>query len=937
MRRTRRSEWEGLSDNDAPPRKSDIAEPRATIPSSATLTAPMAGNFHDDPVSVVVDALRTDPARGISAEEARTRLAQCGPNLLAADEGPSRWDILKGQILSPLVAVLLASAALCLVLRDWVDLGAILAIVVLNATVGYFQEYRAERSLQMLRGLAAPKARVVRGGASELIPAAELVPGDLIELEPGDLVPADCRMVSAAALRMNESALTGESTPVEKTTEPTWDDGASLGDRTSCVYAATSVVGGRGRAVVFATAADTELGKIVSLVKKAEREKTPLQRDLSQVGNTLLIVCGVAIAVVFLLGLLRQISWSDTGAQLKTTDLFLTAVSLAVAAIPEGLPAIVTITLAIGVQRMLKRRALIRRLSSVETLGTASVICADKTGTITRNELSVRGVLVGDARPIAVGDDGRTFFEAAAQMAPDPALRDVLFSAVACSNVRAGSAAKDPTELALVSIARAAGYHEAELEERLPRMRELPFDSIRRRMSTLHESPDGYVLLAKGAHEVILERCTRVQTQGGEAPLSKERAAQVEAAATAFAERGMRVLAIARRSVHRTDIELDLSDLERDLSLLGLVAMADTPRPEALEAVEQCWNAGIRTVLLTGDHVVTAQAIAREVGILRDGERAVTGSDLAAMTEDELTSQVDQIRVYARLAPEQKLHIVRAWKRRGAVVAMTGDGVNDAPAIKEADVGVAMGLSGTDVAREAADLVVTDDNFASIVAAVEEGRGVHANIRRALLCLFAGNLSEVALVGAATALGLPVPLHPTQILWMNLVTDGPPALALATEPVNPDEMRRPPRDRRTRMLDGSTIYNVVYQGFMLYFGAMLSLLYFYDGGRGGAAASARMQTGVFCTVVLSQMLNCLSFRHDEKSLFTTGVRGNLRLAAAIVVSIALQVVIVHWDFVRPISRTVPLTLDEWSAVIGFSLLPVVMVELRKAWLRSRSG
>ncbi len=886
----------------------------------------MTGHFFDDEIGAVAAALRSDPARGISSEEARGRFLRLGGNVFAQQEGPSRWEILRGQLLSPVVGVLLVAALLSGFLREWIDVGVILAIVVLNAAIGYFQEFRAERSLQLLKKLAAPRARVIRGGIPEAIAATELVPGDLIELEPGDLVPADARLVFVASLRTDESPLTGESTPVEKTTAPSRGERVGLGDRTGCVYLATSVVGGRGRALVFGTGSDTELGKIVSLVQKAEREPTTLQRDLAQLGKLLLAVCGVAILAVFAVAVLRG---------LPVSDMFRTAASLAVAAIPEGLPAIVTITLAIGVQRMLKRHVLLRRLASVETLGSASVICVDKTGTITHNELVVRNVVLGGDRDVLLREGGKGIEENGADAAADPQVRRLLGAAAACSNARHGGGA-DPTELALVRSAQRAGWSEAEIDERFPRLAEAPFDSARKRMSTLHEEGARKVLFVKGAHEVLLERCTSVATTDGVRPIDRAALARIEERSLALARNGMRVLAVAQREVLADGAVADPSHLEHDLTLLGLVAMADTPRPEAAESVRLCAEAGIRTILLTGDHVGTATAIAREVGIFRPGDVALTGVELASLDELDLAARVDRVTVYARLAPEQKLDIVRAWKRRGAVVAMTGDGVNDAPAIKEADVGIAMGQSGTDVAREAADLVVTDDNFASIVAAVEEGRGVHANIRRALLCLFAGNLSEVVLVGAATAFGLPVPLNSTQILWMNLVTDGPPALALATEPPAPDEMRRPPRNRHARMLDGGAVTDIVFQGFALYLGAMLAVLHFYDGGSGGPdVAAKRLQTGVFCTVVLSQMLNCFSFRHDRKSILTVGVRGNPWLLLAVVVSIALQVAILQWEAVRPIFGTVPIPARDWWAIATFSVIPVVLVEIRKAWLRSR--
>ncbi|MBI3817980.1 MAG: cation-translocating P-type ATPase [Planctomycetes bacterium] len=876
----------------------------------------MSGHFHDDPIESVVAALASDAQNGIGEPEARARLARLGGNVIAGDEGPTKIEILKAQILNPIVGVLLVAAILSIVLREWIDFGVIISIVILNAVVGFYQEYRAERALQLLKNLAAPKARVIRGGVSTSVSATALVPGDLIELEPGDLVPADARIVWHASLRTNESALTGESLPIEKSTAASLASNTSLGDRHCCVYLGTSVSAGRARAIVFGTGAETELGKIVTLVREAEREPTSLQEDLGQVGKVLLIVCALAILAVFLAGVLRGI---------VVSEMFLTAVSLAVAAIPEGLPAIVTITLAIGVQRMLKRHVLLRRLASVETLGCASVICADKTGTITKNELTVRDVVpagTANADPWNPRDEG---------------VRVVLSAALCCSNARAAAAGGDPTEAAIVAAAARAGVRDGDFDISMPRVAEAPFDSDRRRMSTLHKKDGAAVLFVKGAHEFVLEQCSRVLLKNSEVELDDARSSALNAQALRLSNLGMRVLAVAKRDLDATALGSDPAGFERDLTFLGFLAMADTPRPEVRDAVYECSRAGIRTVLLTGDHAGTATAIAREVGIFHDGDIAVTGAELQQLSDAELENEVDKITVYARLAPEQKLKIVRAWKRRGAVVAMTGDGVNDAPAIKEADIGIAMGQTGTDVAREAADLIVTDDHFASIVAGVEEGRAVYANIRRALLCLFAGNLSEVALVGAATALGLPVPLHPTQILWMNLVTDGPPALALATEPVSPDEMERPPRPRRSRLLDRETIFNAVFQGFALYLAAMLALVYFYNGGAGGRAVSeARMQTGVFCTVVVSQMLNCFSFRNDRKSAFTLGIKGNTRLAVAIFVSIALQAAICHFVWARPVFHTIEMSLDDWRAIALFSLIPITIVEIRKFWIR-RSG
>ena len=747
--------------------------------------------WHALPVEACLERLRS--ARGgLTGAEADRRLKENGPNELQGARRASPWALLLEQFRNVLIIILLIAVALSAVLGEGVEAVAIAVIVLFAVLLGFVQEYRAERSMEALREMAAPTATVLRDGEEIEVPARELVPGDMILLYAGDRVPADARLVEAVNLRLEEAPLTGESVPVEKQTAPTPGDELAVGDRTSMVYAGTAVTYGRGRAVVTATGMETEFGKVARMLQDVVSGRTPLQENLAKVGKLLARAALAVVAVIVVVGLLRGQPF---------IEMFIFGIALAVAVVPEALPAVVTISLAIGVQRMVRRNALIRRLPAVETLGSTSVICSDKTGTLTRDEMTVRRLHVA-GRTLDVSGTGYepvgTFSHEGSEVEPPGPVACLLEAAALASDAHVARkegtdrwvVKGDPTEGALVVAAAKAGLHKADLDARYPRVGEVPFTSETKRMITLHDTPDGVVAYSKGAPEVILDSCTRVATDGGERPLGPADREAVLDAARRMAGEALRVLAVATRR------DATLADAEQDMTFLGLIGMIDPPRPEARPAIERCAEAGIKVVMITGDHPLTAQAVARELGVLRDG-RVVTGAELEAMTEEEFARQVDDIEVYARVSPAHKLRVVTALQERGHVVAMTGDGVNDAPALKKAAIGIAMGITGTDVTKEAAAMTLTDDNFASIVAAVEEGRGIFNNIKKYLVYLLSSNLGEIGLMAGAALLGLPLPLTAVMLLYVNLATDGLPALALAVDPPEPDLMRHPPRNPRT--------------------------------------------------------------------------------------------------------------------------------------------
>jgi Ca2+-transporting ATPase len=877
--------------------------------------------------------LDSDIQAGLTQSEAARLAAVCGPNELPQAPPASPLKLLLEQFSSLIVWVLIGAAIVSGLLQEWVDAAAILAIVVLNAILGFVQEFRAERSLEALKQMVVVTARVIRGGVLISLPARELVPGDLIQVEAGDRVPADARLVYAAGLRTQEASLTGESTPVTKSTEQISPTEVSLGDRHNMLYMGTVAVSGKARALVVDTGIHTEIGKIAAMIQtatEAGREETPLQRRLEQLGHTLLWLCLGIVAVVFLLGELRGV---------PVVTMFLTAVSLAVAAIPEGLPAVVTITLALGVTRMVKRHALIRRLPAVETLGSTTVICSDKTGTLTKNEMTVTALYQG-GEALTLSGEGYApvgeilSFGKPVKLVEHPGLTMLLRASVLCNGAELReeegrwTILGDPTEGALLVAAAKTGIRKEEIEMAAPFLGEVPFDSERKKMTIVRRTTTGPVAFVKGAPDVLLRDCRAwIDRDGCTNELTDEVRQEILAANQNFASQALRVLGVAMRPLDRAPEAFDAATLERDLIFVGLMAMKDPIRPEAKVAVEACRTAGVRTVMITGDHKDTAVAIARELGILEEEAQAISGTELNQLSDEELGNRVEQIMVYARVSAEHKLRVVRAWRQRGAVVAMTGDGVNDAPAVKEADIGVAMGITGTDVTKEASDMVVTDDNFASIAAAVEEGRAIYDNIVKAVHYLLSCNISEILVMLFATLLGLPLPLLPVQILWINLVTDGLPALALAVDPKEPDLMRRSPRRPKARILERERIFLMFGQGLFLALIAILTFMYCLYGMDQNLD---RARTLTFMVMIGSQLAHSFNCRSDRLSLFAIGLWTNKPLLWAVGVSTVLQVGLVLNPWTREVFKLTAFDPVHWVMVFGIGSLMLVAMEIWKA-------
>lgn len=890
-------------------------------------------DWHTHTPDELETTLQSNLDGGLSERQAQQRLAEHGPNELPEAPPVSALTLLLRQFTSIIIWVLIGAAVISGLLQEWVDAAAIVAIVLLNALLGFVQEYRAERSIAALKKLSITMARVIREGVLRSIPARDLVPGDLIQVEAGDRVPADSRVVYATGLQTQEASLTGESTPVAKSIDPIPHADVPLGDRHNMVFMGTVAVSGKGRAVVSGTGVQTELGKIAALIHRearAEQEETPLQRRLEHLGHTLLWLSLGIVLVVFLLGTFRGV---------PLVMMFLTAVSLAVAAIPEGLPAVVTVTLALGVTRMVKRHALIRRLPAVETLGSTTVICSDKTGTLTKNEMTVTILFQG----------GDVFTISGEGYAPEGEIRrkgeltntsrhlglaSLLRAGVLCNGAElrlegfVWQVLGDPTEGALLVAAAKAGLSKSDLEREHPVLGEVPFDSERKKMCVVRQTTTGPVAFVKGAPDVLLRDCTLWMTgEGRIEPLTDEIRRQILSTNQQFALQALRVLGIAMRPLEELPDVYVASNLERELTFLGLAGMKDPIRPEAKAAVAACLAAGIRTVMITGDHKDTAVAIAHDLGIMNPGAQAISGTELNQLSNEELEKHVASTAVYARVTAEHKLRVVSAWKKQGAVVAMTGDGVNDAPALKAADIGVAMGITGTDVTKEASDMVVTDDNFASIAAAVEEGRGIYDNIRKSIHYLLSCNVSEILLMLLATLFALPLPLLPVQILWINLVTDGLPALALAVDPKEPDLMRRPPRAPNEQFFTTQRFLLLFGQGSFLALmtlGAFVYCLYGMD------LNLERARTLTFTVLVLAQLFHAFNNRSDRRSIFEIGLMTNKPLLGAVAVSIILQATIVLLPPMHDIFNVVPFDPDHWLLAVAIGILPLVAMELWKA-------
>ncbi|MFH2103368.1 MAG: cation-translocating P-type ATPase [Chloroflexota bacterium] len=935
---------------------------------------------------------------GLTAAEAAERLEHYGPNQLREAPRPSFLQTLWGQLNSFVVILLVVASVISALLGDYVEAAAILAIVVLNAILGLVQERRAEEALAALQKLAAPEAQVLRDGRRVSVPAPELVPGDIVFLEAGNYVPADMRLLEAVNLRVEEASLTGESLPVQKSASAVLDANIPLGDRRNTAFMGTLISYGRGRGVVTSTGMYTQLGLIASMLSTVESEETPLQRRLDQLGKSLSIGALLLVAVVFAVALVNytEIGGLFTGPLAyiqeygkEITEVFIIAVSLAIAAVPEGLPAVVTISLALGMREMIRRHALIRKLSSVETLGSATVICSDKTGTLTQNEMTVTR-LWADGKFIEITGTGYApvgEFKVGgkkAEIIKYPAALTTIWLGVLNNDAQLEVTGEtddqktyrivgDPTEGAMIVAAAKAGAFQVDIAEAYPREGEVPFDSDRKRMITIHDVDDPHpedispfyddkyrgwdVIVMKGAPDVVLDLCTHYQGMD-DTPrkLDEKKRMRILAANDAMTQDALRVLGVAYRLEKDVpDTEVKVEELEHDLVFVGLIGMIDPPRVEVKPALENALRAGIRTVMITGDYSNTARAIAEAIGLLRPGHKVATGADVDRMSDDELKSEIRHTDVFARVSPEHKMRIVDALQANDEVVAMTGDGVNDAPAIKRADIGVAMGITGTDVAKETADMVLTDDNYASIVAAVEQGRVIYSNIRKFVFFLLSSNVAEIMIIFLATLAGLPTPLTAIQLLWLNLITDGAPALALAMEKGDPDIMMQRPRAKREPIVNRTMGVGLIVQTFaqtgavLLAFG--LGLLWHLEPGaflplgtnpisyliehdwRGVDVQTA--ETMAFVTLSLCELFRAYTVRSEKTSLLRIGVFSNRYMQYAVGLSLSLLLLVCSVPFLQPIFNTHFLTLQEWGVVVGLALIPAIAEEVTKFFLRLR--
>ncbi len=877
-------------------------------------------NWHQKEITDVVEELNSCP-KGLSSEEAGIRLDRYGPNVLKEKKQKTLFGMFMEQFADFMILVLIGAAIISGMVGELSDTIAIAVIVILNAVIGFIQEYRAEKAMAALKKMAASAATVIRDGVVVAIPASLLVPGDRVTLEAGKVVPADMRLTESAQLKMDEAALTGESVAVEKHTRALHDEHLSLGDRKNLAFKGTFVTYGRGAGIVVATGMQTELGKIATMLQEEKEVKTPLQKRLATFGRKLTFAVLAICIIVFGIGVIR-------GEPLLL--MMLTAISLAVAAIPEALPAVITISLALGAKKLVQQNALIRKLPAVETLGSVTYICSDKTGTLTLNKMTVEEMYI----------DGKMITHSGFHV--DPNSDHLLPMALALNNDAEvgddGSVLGDPTEVALLNLAQKYGFTKKELETRYPRIAEIPFDSDRKCMTTFHSVPaasplarmlggTGYVSFTKGAAEVLIDKSESMVTPEGLKQISADENDRIQ---EQMAADGLRVLAVAMRKWESLPDDLNPENVETSLALLGLVGMMDPPREEAKEAVSMCKQAGIKPVMITGDHPTTAKVIAKRLGIIEEGPgHVLTGRELDELSLEEFEEKVGQIRVYARVAPEQKLKIVKALQDKEQFVAMTGDGVNDAPALKRADIGVAMGITGTDVSKEAAHMILLDDNFATIVKAIREGRKIYDNIRKFLRYLLTTNSGEIWTLFLAPLAGLPIPLLPIHILWINLVTDGFPALALSVEPAEGDVMKRPPRNPKESMFAQGLGIHALWVGLLMA-GITLSVEFWTT-----KTANPHWQTMVFTTLCLTQLAHVLAIRSEKESLFRIGLFSNKYLLAAVLLTFVLQMATIYVPSLNPIFKTQPLTLAELTITLALSSLVFWAVEIEKLIKRQK--
>ncbi len=898
----------------------------------------MAKTTYEETREQIIAWLDVDPQKGLTNDEAGRRLIQYGPNVLREKKRQSWFSRLLSQFKDTMVLILIAACVLSAFFQEWIDALVILAIVIINAVLGLIQEGRAERAIEALQKMTSPQARVLRDGHQQAIPAADLVPGDLVLLEAGDLTPADIRLLECSSLKAEEASLTGESMPVEKDADKILPADTPLGDRCNLAYMSTPITYGRGRGLVYATGSKTEIGQIADRLQSIQEEATPLQRSLNQLGKWLGLICMAVCAIVFLQGIIMK------GAFLQV---FMTAISLAVAAIPEGLPAVVTIVLAMGMKRMAERHAIVKRLLAVETLGSVDVICSDKTGTLTQNEMTVTQLSYLNRNIDAEGRgyqlDGRLLDqETRGQAEPSIVLDRLLTIGVLCNDAalvdRAGNEKGilgDPTEAALLVVGAKSGMYQQPLKERYPRIADLPFDSERKMMTTVHRgfSETGLLSLTKGAPDIVLNHCCSILTEDGPQPLTDRQREEIMESNHRMAVAALRVLAFACKNHAENPL-----DPEQDMIFVGLMGMIDPARPEVRDAIALCADAGIRPVMITGDYRDTAVAIAQDLGMMKPGDEVMTGAEIDQLSEIQLQEQVEKTVVYARVSPDHKVKIVTALRARGHIASMTGDGVNDAMALRSADIGVAMGITGTDVAKGTADMILTDDNFATIVAAVREGRIIYSNIRKFVGFLLSCNVGEILIIFLSTLFLGPqyVPLLPIQLLWLNLVTDSFPALALGQEKGEPDIMRQKPRGIKEPIMNRLMLSTILIQSLAIFgsvFAAFEIGMHFYP-GQGEASNGAR--TFAFATLILAELLRSYSARSEKHPVWRLGLFSNHTLNKAVGLSGLLLLLAVYISFLNPVFSTVPLTLIDWLVIIPLAFVPYAIAEIGK-WLISRKG
>lgn len=890
--------------------------------------------WHSLSIEETIKELNVSVKDGLSDKEVKQRQQTYGRNQLEAKKGKSLFRKFIAQFADFMIIILICAAIISFIVSyidgelDFVDPIIILLIIILNATLGVLHETKAEKALEALKKMSAPNAHVLRNGKFDFIDSSELVPGDIILLETGYFVPADARLVNAVNLKVEEASLTGESHPVDKVAEATLSPDTNLGDRCNLVMATSTVTFGRGIAVVVATGMNTQVGHIAKMIMEDETPMTPLQKRLAKTGKILGIAAIVICAIIFILGLLKN---------MPVFDMFMTSVSLAVAAIPEGLPAIVTIMLSLGVQRMAKKNAVIRKLPAVETLGSATVICSDKTGTLTQNVMTVTEIssLQGKEDP---GSKFGSFLLSHAALCNDAILQ---------MDKNTASATGEPTEKALILAAYHAGLKKPDLDKKYKRINEIPFDSTRKLMTTIHSSQDHtYRSVTKGAFDFLINRCTHIYINGTQYALSSQDKNRLYALNNAMTARALRVIAVAYKNIAKSDtIKVSSSELENGLTFIGLIGMIDPPRMEVKSAVALCKQAGIKPVMITGDHVLTAKAIAKELGILNDSSEAITGEELSRMDAEQLAKAIPRYSVFARVSPEHKVRIVKAYQSRGEVVAMTGDGVNDAPALKAADIGCAMGITGTDVAKNAADMILTDDNFATIVSAIKEGRGIYDNIKKAVHFLLSSNIGEILNIFVAILLGLPTPLVAVQLLWVNLVTDSLPAISLGVEPTAKDIMMKKPIPPDKGMFADGLAFRIIVEGIMIGSLALTAFAigyHYYDipamaisvakqeitDARAAANIPWVGRTISFAVLSLSQLFHSFNMR-SEHSLSEVGLFSNPKLILSFIICSFLQIAVISFPRLADLFQVVPLTFRQWAIVFLLSIAPIVIVELQK--------